>query len=916
MPELIADGLLVATPAGSTAYNLSVQGPIIPINAPLLALTPISPFRPRRWRGALLPDKAKITIEVLEADKRPVAAVADHDEVRSVRQRRCHDGPQRYRSTCCSIRGTISTTASCASSSGSEVRAGAGMTQSFDFEVNGKPVSVAPTNDDTPLLDVLRNAARADGHAIRLRPRAMRLLHGADRRRSRRNPAPSRSGRVAGKTVITIEGLGTPEQPHPLQQAFLDEQAGQCGYCLSGILVSAKALLDRNPSPTRARDRRGARRQYLPLRQHIRILRAVEKAAAHDARGRRANERAALPGPARTTIRGSTAGSRFPAPGKVTVSTGRVEIGQGVLTAMLQIAADELDVVARAHRAAVRRHRADAERGLHRRQPVDPVRRRRAAPGLRRSARAVPRPRRGRRSAATASELAVRDGAILRDGAADRPGLLDARRRGRSRRQGDRRRRAQSRSRDYSVVGARRARLDLPAKVFGAPAFIHDMTLDGMRACPRRAPAAPRRDASRRSTRRRSGAPPKAPIEIVRDGNFLAILGDDETVGRRRRRGRAEPRRLGRRRAAQPARRRRRAGCCSGRRSTASSARPSRPTPQGRERFEATYTRMHIAHASVAPSCGLALYQGRPSARCGRIARASTRCAPRSARTLKLDPAAISVKHVQGPGCYGHNGADDAAADAAVIAHADAGHAGAGALAARGGIRLRAGQPGDGRRRCAPLLDDDGKPADWTTEIWSGTHIEPPGRRRQPARRRGPARPAAGAAAADVPEAERRRRHPQRRAALRLPAEAHRPSPGRRDAGAHLVAARARRDAERLRDRMLPSTSWPSAPARTRSPTGCRSSSDPRARAVIEQVARDGGLGAGRAGRHRHRPRHRLRALQEPRRLCRRRRRGRGRRGRPAAPRLVRRRCRPRRQSRRRASTSSKAASSSRRAGC
>jgi len=85
LAELIADGVLVATPAGSTAYNLSVQGPIIPINAPLLALTPISPFRPRRWRGALLPDKAKVTIEIRDADKRPVAAVADHDEVRSVR---------------------------------------------------------------------------------------------------------------------------------------------------------------------------------------------------------------------------------------------------------------------------------------------------------------------------------------------------------------------------------------------------------------------------------------------------------------------------------------------------------------------------------------------------------------------------------------------------------------------------------------------------------------------------------------------------------------------------------------------------------------------------------------------------------------------------------------------------------------
>ncbi len=85
LAQLVADGLLVATPAGSTAYNLSVQGPIIPINAPLLALTAISPFRPRRWRGALLPDKAKVTIEVQDADKRPVAAVADSDEVRSVR---------------------------------------------------------------------------------------------------------------------------------------------------------------------------------------------------------------------------------------------------------------------------------------------------------------------------------------------------------------------------------------------------------------------------------------------------------------------------------------------------------------------------------------------------------------------------------------------------------------------------------------------------------------------------------------------------------------------------------------------------------------------------------------------------------------------------------------------------------------
>lgn len=84
LPELIADGVLAATPAGSTAYNLSVGGPILPLNARLLALTPISAFRPRRWRGALLPDYARIRIEVLDAEHRPVAAVADHTEFRRV----------------------------------------------------------------------------------------------------------------------------------------------------------------------------------------------------------------------------------------------------------------------------------------------------------------------------------------------------------------------------------------------------------------------------------------------------------------------------------------------------------------------------------------------------------------------------------------------------------------------------------------------------------------------------------------------------------------------------------------------------------------------------------------------------------------------------------------------------------------
>ncbi len=83
--ELICDGALVSTPAGSTAYNFSAHGPILPIDAALLALTPISAFRPRRWRGALLPHRARVRFEILEAGKRPVSAVADDFEVRDVR---------------------------------------------------------------------------------------------------------------------------------------------------------------------------------------------------------------------------------------------------------------------------------------------------------------------------------------------------------------------------------------------------------------------------------------------------------------------------------------------------------------------------------------------------------------------------------------------------------------------------------------------------------------------------------------------------------------------------------------------------------------------------------------------------------------------------------------------------------------
>ncbi len=152
------------------------------------------------------------------------------------------------------------------------------MAQDIAFIVNGAAVQIAAP-ETTPLLDVLRNQLDLKGTrygcGLEQCGSCMVLLDG--------EPvfACSREvGAVAGRSVTTIEGLGSAAHLHPLQQAFLDEQAGQCGYCLSGILISAKALLDRNPSPSREDIIAALDRHLCRCGAHPRILRAVEKAAA------------------------------------------------------------------------------------------------------------------------------------------------------------------------------------------------------------------------------------------------------------------------------------------------------------------------------------------------------------------------------------------------------------------------------------------------------------------------------------------------------------------------------------------------------------------------------------------------------------------------------------------------------------
>ena len=149
----------------------------------------------------------------------------------------------------------------------------------IDLNVNGRPVSVAAASEDTPLLSVLRDSlglmGTRFGCGLEQCGCCTVLIDGAPVKSCTRAVVD-----LAGKSVTTIEGLGTPEQPHPLQQAFIDEQAGQRGYCLSGIIVSAKALLDRNPAPTRAEIAQALDGNICRCGSHNRIMRAVAKAAA------------------------------------------------------------------------------------------------------------------------------------------------------------------------------------------------------------------------------------------------------------------------------------------------------------------------------------------------------------------------------------------------------------------------------------------------------------------------------------------------------------------------------------------------------------------------------------------------------------------------------------------------------------
>ncbi len=426
----------------------------------------------------------------------------------------------------------------------------------------------------------------------------------------------------------------------------------------------------------------------------------------------------ALPGPLNDNLRLDLWVS-FPATGKVVINTGRVELGQGVLTAMAQIAADELDVAMT--RIEVRSGATDGmpnegytagsqsmqAGGLAMGQACADVR----ALFVEQAAKTL---------ACGANELIIRDGAFLRNGAPTGHDYWTLRNAVdlATNASGTAKRKAA-----FTHIGISSARLDLPGKIFGDAVFIHDLRLPAMRHG--RVVRQPHQGATidniDEAAIRRAA---KGEISFVRSGDFLAIVGDDETAVEAA--GAAAVNHVTWQHVETPTALQQEANWLLQRPVIDRLLGTPEPSDaQGKQRFEATYSRGYLAHASISPSCGLAQFDN------GHL-KVWTHCQgvfplrAALARMLKLDASAITVHHVQGSGCYGHNGADDAAADAAAIAMQMPGRP----------VRIRWRREEEFIHepkapamvvKVRALIDADGKPSDWTQEIWSGNHNGRPG---------------------------------------------------------------------------------------------------------------------------------------------------------------------------------------------
>jgi nicotinate dehydrogenase subunit B len=577
------------------------------------------------------------------------------------------------------------------------------METEFRLTVNGAKRSVS-CEPDTPLLDVLRHdlglAGPKFGCGTGLCGACFVLIEG------RARASCDLPVSAVGGPVTTLEGLLDGDRLHPVQQAFIDEQAAQCGYCTSGMVMAAAGLLRDRPAPTEQEVREALDGNLCRCGTHGRIIRAVQKAAARASGGS-----VVVPGPPAGQVLASRvpAGGTQPAEGpvlaparppvaesgvpssvsplpadlaanpllarwldfsrdgEVTIRVGKVEYGQGIWTALAQVAAEELQVaLARVRMAPVSTSTSPDEGVTAGSLSVQD-----SGSALRQAcaqARGVLLDAAAARLGVPHAELAVADGQILADGPTGlsywtlaQPGLLD--------RPAD----APVPSRppdEWSVAGRSAPRLDIPDKVTGRPRFLHDLVLPGMAYGRVVRPPAQAAELTKLADLDLDGE-----AVLVRDGSFLGVVAETDQAARRAA-GRVARAARWRTSPSLPD-----AGDLRGFLLSAPSQEETvADQPAGdaggpaARTVTAEFTRPFLAHASVAPSCAIARWDG-GSVTVWSHTQGIFLLRAAIAAGLALEAAQVTVQYVEGAGVYGQNGADDVAMDAVLLARAVPGRA-------------------------------------------------------------------------------------------------------------------------------------------------------------------------------------------------------------------------------------------------
>jgi nicotinate dehydrogenase subunit B len=611
------------------------------------------------------------------------------------------------------------------------------MGQEISLNVNGRTHALT-VDPETPLLYILRQELGLSGPKYGCGSEqcgACKVLVDGQDVPSCQLPVKQ----VAGLDISTVEGLGTAESLHPLQEAFVAEQASQCGYCLSGMIIAAQGLLNRTRYPTDGEIREALSGNICRCGVYERVRRAIRLRIGRpvwepiytvvDMPAVTSTPPADDLPPSLQRTPDLDAWIRIDPVDTITIFSGKVEIGQGIKTAVAQIAADELDVALERIRVIT----ADTDQSPDEGVTAGSMSLQTSGNTLRLAAAEA------RHwllqlafeelEAESASDLIVSDGTIT-DPASGRQTsywqLMGGQKFGRQITGLGRPKLPQS----HRLVGQPATQLDLPRKVSGAACYVHDMRLPGM--VHGRVVRPPAYDARLVSVDETAVSYLPGIIKIMRDGRFLAVLAEreEQAVAARdalqagafwQNETSLPPQdTLFDHLLSQPSL----DSLVVGGTAVSDPIPPIQSPPGAAQTLTASYYRPYHMHGSLGPSAAVAQWVD------GRLtiwshSQGITLLQQTIAQVLGLDPDQIHLIHAEGAGCYGHNGADDAALDAALLARAAPGRP----------VSLKwmredehAWEPYGAAMamKLQASLDADGAIIDWNHDVWSYPHTARP----------------------------------------------------------------------------------------------------------------------------------------------------------------------------------------------